>query len=142
MNATATGAWANLSQSAGRGDLLYAGIEGVVFGITDALDAVLEMVEKSETEVKVGGGGARSAGYLSLLCNTAGRPLHILADTNTTAVGAAILGAVAAELFPDIESAVSQMATKTTWILYPEHTKHLTLRDRRKQWKDVTCRLL
>lgn len=142
MNATATGAWANLRQSAGRGDLLYAGIEGVVFGITDALDTVLEMVETSEIEVKVGGGGARSAGYLSLLCNTAGRPLHILTDTNTTAIGAAMLGAVAAELFPDIESVVSEMATKTTRVLHPEHTKHLALRDRRKQWKDVTRRLL
>ncbi len=137
MDASATGAWINLRQSHGRADLLYAGIEGVVFGIADALDAITASVGTSGWDIRIGGGGSRSDHYLSLLSDATNSDLHVLPESNSTALGAAILGGVAAGVFTDLEDGVARMAIATDRVIEPDSRRHQMLVERRMRWKDL-----
>lgn len=141
MSASATGAWLDIRQSHERKDLLYAGIEGVVFGIADALEAVLTAVGTAVSEIRIGGGGTRSTGYLSLLSDTTDQTVHVLSESNTTALGAAILGGVAAGIFPDLKAAVESMAIEADRIIEPDSHRHTDLMERRNRWKDLSHHL-
>ncbi len=134
MNPAATGAWMGLRQSSGRSDMLYAGMEGVVFGIVDALEEVLSAMDGDDIDIKVGGGGVQSEAYLQLLADSSGRTLHVLSEPNTTAIGAALLGGVAAGVFSDLATGVASMGVQSDRTVHPDIRRHHTLIERRGQW--------
>lgn len=131
MDEQATGAWFKLRHSTARSDLLYAGCEGVAFTALDAVEAVFHALKLSEqTEIRCSGGGTRMEQYSQLVCDALGRPLTMLPSTDSTAIGAAILGGVAAHCFGGLEQAVGAMGISAGRVVYPNTERHAALRER------------
>jgi xylulokinase len=101
----ARGAFAGLSLRHDRGALTRAVLEGVAFGLRDSLDLIAEL----GTEPRLGrisGGGARSDLWTQIVAAALELPLERVAVDEGAAFGAAILGGVAAGVWPDVHAAV------------------------------------
>ncbi|HEY2259899.1 MAG TPA: xylulokinase [Solirubrobacteraceae bacterium] len=102
----ATGAFVGLQTRHDRGALVRAVLEGVAFGLRDSLDLVDAL--GAELEVgRVSGGGARSELWLSIVASALELPLERVAVDEGAAFGAAILGGVAAGVWPDVHAATA-----------------------------------
>jgi xylulokinase len=103
----ARGAFAGLSVRHNRGALARAVLEGVAFGLRDALD-LLDELGGSELRVgRVSGGGARSGLWLRIVATALGLPLERVLVDEGAAYGAALLGGVAAGAWRDVDEAVA-----------------------------------
>jgi xylulokinase len=98
----ARGSFAGLSLRHDRGALVRAVLEGVAFGLRDALD----LVATDASVARVSGGGARSDEWLRIVASVLELPLERTAADEGAAFGAALLGGVAAGVWPDVEAAV------------------------------------
>jgi xylulokinase len=98
----ARGAFAGLTLRHDRGALARAVLEGVAFGLRDALDLV-----GSGPVGRVSGGGARSDEWLRIVASVLELPLERTAADEGAAFGAALLGGVAAGLWSDVHEAVA-----------------------------------
>ena len=65
--------------------------------------------------VRVIGGGSRNRLYLSIKASVLDRPLVVIDEPEATALGAALLGGVAAGLYPNFNAALAELDR-------PEHT--------------------
>jgi xylulokinase len=101
----ARGSFTGLSLRHDRGALVRAVLEGVAFGLRDALDLVRELGAAAPL-ARVSGGGAASDEWLRILASVLELPLQRMEVEEGAAYGAALLGAVAAGLFPDVPSAI------------------------------------
>ncbi len=102
----ARGAFVGLSVRHDRGALTRAVLEGVAYGLRDSLDLVAELGGRLEFG-RVSGGGARSEEWLRIVASALELPLQRVAVDEGAAFGAALLGGVAADVWPDVASAVS-----------------------------------
>ena len=80
---------------------MRAVLEGVAFGLRDALD----LVGRAEVG-RVSGGGARSDEWLRIVASVLELPLERTAVDEGAAYGAALLGGVAAGVWDDVPTAV------------------------------------
>lgn len=67
-------------------------------------------------ELRLTGGGTKSLAFVQIMADVIGRPVTLLKTRECTVLGAASLGAVGAQRFPDIESAVEAMVKVDTVI--------------------------
>jgi xylulokinase len=102
----ARGAFAGLSLTHDRGALVRAVLEGVAYGLRDSLE-LLRGVGVTPRAARVSGGGARSELWLRIVASVLGIPLERTVVEEGAAYGAALLGAVAAGVFADVEEAVA-----------------------------------
>jgi xylulokinase len=105
-NPDARGAFAGLTVRHDRGALARAVLEGVAFGLRDALDLVAALGGPVESG-RVSGGGARSGLWLRILASVLETPLERVAVDEGAAYGAALLGGVAGGAFASAEEAVA-----------------------------------
>ncbi|MBV9836865.1 MAG: xylulokinase [Solirubrobacterales bacterium] len=101
----ARGAFAGLSVRHDRGALVRAVLEGVAFGLRDSLELIAELGERPELG-RVSGGGARSDLWMQIVASALELPLERVAVDEGAAFGAAILGGLAAGVWPDVDRAV------------------------------------
>jgi xylulokinase len=102
----ARGAFAGLGLRHDRGALIRAVLEGVAFGLRDSLD----LLRALDVEIEIGrvsGGGARSDEWLRIVASVLELPLERVAVDAGAAYGAALLGGVAAGIWPDVPTAVA-----------------------------------
>jgi xylulokinase len=102
----ARGAFAGLSVRHDRGALVRAVLEGVAFALRDSLELICELGGTPELG-RVSGGGARSELWLQIVASVLELPLQRVAVDEGAAFGAAILGGVAAGVWPDVHAAVA-----------------------------------
>jgi xylulokinase len=102
----ARGAFTGLSVRHDRGALVRAVLEGVAFGLRDSLDLVTE-VGAPPTVGRVSGGGSRGRLWVQIVASALELPLEPVTVDAGAAYGAALLGGVAAGVWPDVESAVA-----------------------------------
>jgi xylulokinase len=102
----ARGAFTGLSIRHDRGALVRAVLEGVTFGLRDSLDLVAGLGEAPQLG-RISGGGARSDLWTRIIASTLDLPLERVAVDEGAAFGAAILGGVAADVWPDVHTAVA-----------------------------------
>lgn len=102
----ARGAFTGLALRHDRGALVRAVLEGVAHGLREILDLLREHGVHPEVG-RVSGGGARSDLWLEILAAVLDLPLERTAVEEGAAYGAALLGGVAAGLFPDEQAAVA-----------------------------------
>lgn len=132
MDPDATGAWIGLRNSAERSDLIRACLEGIVFGVVDALDAVQTVLGHDErADVRVSGGGTRFLPYTQMIADLFNRPLTVVPETNATGRGAAILGGIAGGLISDLTEGNALLGTRPEGSLAPDPSRHEALRERR-----------
>ena len=98
-----------------RGALTRAVLEGVAFGLRDALDLVVEM-GGAPASGRVSGGGGRGSLWLEIVASVLGMPLELTRADEGAAYGAALLGGVAAGVWSDPREAVSSCVQVTRTI--------------------------
>jgi xylulokinase len=81
-------------------------MEGVCYGLRDSLEILHEMQLPVE-EIRNTGGGARSPFWRQMQSDVFRAPLLAMAVDEGAAFGAAVLGGVAGEVWPDVPSACS-----------------------------------
>ena len=101
----ARGAFAGLSLRHDRGALTRAVLEGVAFGLRDSLDLIAELGEPPK-QGRISGGGARSDLWTQIVASALELPLERVQVDEGAAFGAAILGGVAAGVWPDVHAGV------------------------------------
>jgi xylulokinase len=101
----ARGAWVGLTLRHTRAHLTRSVLEGVAFGIRDIFELIREAGLGEILQVRVSGGGARSALWRQVLADVLAVPLVTVNTTEGAAYGAALLAAVGAGLFLDVPSA-------------------------------------
>ena len=97
----ARGVWTGLGLDHGRGHLLRAALEGVVFALREGLEA-LEDAGTPVPELRLAGGGTVGEPWRRLLADVLGRPLRMLPDAMASvasARGAALLAGVASGVY-------------------------------------------
>ena len=102
----ARGAFTGLGLRHDRGALVRALLEGVAFGLRDSLDLISELGGRPAVG-RVSGGGAHSREWLRIIASVLELPLQRVAVTDAAAFGAALLGGVAAGVWPDVPAAVA-----------------------------------
>lgn len=99
------GAFAGLSMASTRASMARAVIEGCCFALRDITDRFAAL-GLDTTEIRVVGGGARSREWLQVKADVTGRPVRAVQVEEATALGAALLAAVACGTFADLDEAV------------------------------------
>jgi len=82
-------------------------LEGVAFGMRDALDAV-RSIGVDATVGRASGGGARSELWLRIVASALDLPVELTESEEGSAFGAALLGGVAGGVFADTREAVAR----------------------------------
>jgi xylulokinase len=105
-DAMARGALVGLTARTTKAEVSRAVLEGITFGLCDALDLVREAPSAgSIQEIRATGGGARSRFWRQMMADVFGAPVAVTTSTEGPAFGAALLGGVAAGAFASVEEA-------------------------------------
>ena len=103
-DANARGVFAGLHTGHGRGHLVRAVMEGVVFALRDSLELMRRLGVDASEAVAVGG-GARSAFWRQMQADVLGVPVVTVTPSGGAPYGAAILAAVGSSRFGSVKEA-------------------------------------
>jgi xylulokinase len=103
---SARAAFTGLELRHDRGALVRAVLEGVAFGLRDALELVRTLGVPAD-RARASGGGARGL-WLEILASALGLPIELTSVEEGSAFGAALLGGVAGGLYTDVGEAVAR----------------------------------
>jgi len=98
-----------LTTSHGPAHLLRAVLEGVACSVRHVLTTAEADAGLTAREIRVAGGGARLPVWNQIKADMTGRPLVTVPMADIGTLGAAILGAVAADIEPDLSAAAARM---------------------------------
>lgn len=101
----ARGAFVGLTIRHGRGHITRAVLEGVSFGIKDSFELIRASGVGAIEQVRISGGGARSATWRQIMANVLGAELVTVNTTEGAAFGAALLAGVGAGLYASVPEA-------------------------------------
>lgn len=105
MKGYARGGFLGLEIGHDRPALARAAVAGVVTAIADGLRA---LPGPDDRRVRAAGGGLREAAFAQAVADASGVTLEVVGASSASAVGAALLGGVAAGAFADLDEAVSR----------------------------------
>jgi xylulokinase len=108
----ARGALIGLTMAHGRGHLVRAVMEGVTYSLRDCL-AIVEELGVQVRQIRASGGGAKSAFWRQMQADVLGRTVFRMAADEGPAYGVALLAAVGAGEFKNVEEAC-KATVKTT----------------------------
>ncbi len=114
----ARGALVGITLAHGRGHVVRAIMEGVTFALRDSL-AIMESLGVPVKQVRAGGGGAKSLFWRQMQADVFGKSVVAMAADEGAAYGVALLAAVGASEFKDINEACSA-AVRTTDAVKPD----------------------
>jgi xylulokinase len=121
-NPNARSAFIGMSLAHNRADMTRAVMEGVVLEIRDMIEGWNNQGMEAEI-LRLGGGAAKSKLWNQIQADVYGRPVQLLRESDTTVLGAALLGGVGAGVFSSIEEGVNNMV-HVTGELEPDMTSH------------------
>ena len=90
-----------LTRATSLADVARATLEGVAFQIADLIEAIQEDLGSPLTDLRVDGGMARSDPFLQFQADVLGQPIRRSPQTESTALGAALLAGLGVGLWPD-----------------------------------------
>lgn len=108
-DANARGAFLGIGAGHTRQDMLRAMLEGCAHEMRMVVDAFDSDIVGGISELRLTGGGTKSPGFVQIMADIFGRPVHVTSERECTVLGAAILGAVGAGGFASIDEAVEAM---------------------------------
>jgi glycerol kinase len=103
---SARGTIFGLTRATSVADLARATLEGVAFQVADLIEAMNQDLGAPLTAIRADGGMARSDPFLQFQADLLGLPIHRSPQTESTALGAALLAGLGAGLWPDASSAI------------------------------------
>ena len=109
----ARGAFAGLTVRHGMPHLTRAVLEGVAFGLRDSFELIRAAGLASIRQVRVSGGGARSAFWRQILADVFNAELVTVNTTEGAAYGAALLAGVGSGVWPDVDTACTATVRQT-----------------------------
>jgi glycerol kinase len=107
----ARGTLFGLSRATTLADIALATLEGVGFQVADLIEAIQEDLEGPLSELRADGGMARSDPFLQFQADLLGQPIRRSPQTESTALGAALLAGLGIGLWPDRGRAVELLQT-------------------------------
>jgi xylulokinase len=109
----ARGAFVGLTLGHDRRHLTRAVLEGVAFGLRDGLDLMVTAGLPAPVQIRASGGGTASPLWRQILADVLNGEIAIVETTEGAAYGAALLAAVGAGWFADVESATRAFVVAT-----------------------------
>lgn len=109
----ARGAWVGLTVRHSRGHITRSVLEGVAFGIKDSFTLIQQAGLGEIRQVRISGGGARSAVWRQIIADVLGTELVTVNTTEGAAFGAALLASVGAGFYADVPAAAEAMVHVT-----------------------------
>ncbi len=107
-DAEARGAFVGLRAEANRASLYRATLEGLALQMRRMSEAIAALPGVGRaSEIRVIGGSSRNPLFLSIKASVLGEPILAMDEAESTALGAALLGGLAAGLWPDLDHAVA-----------------------------------
>jgi xylulokinase len=119
----ARGAWVGLTIRHTRGHLTRAVLEGVAFGIKDSFTLIESAGLGAIRQVRISGGGARSALWRQIMADVLDVELVTVNTTEGAAYGAALLAAVGAGLYASVDEACAATIRITGQTLPSPHAE-------------------
>jgi xylulokinase len=107
-NANAKGELVGITLRHGRLDLIQGVLEGVCFTLRSILDITEQLTGRKMDIVRVAGAATSSVAWMQILANILGRKVSIPRESETTALGAAMLAAVGIGLAPNVAKAAQR----------------------------------
>lgn len=101
----ARGAFIGMTSRHTRGHMTRAVLEGVAYGLKDSFTLIDRVGLPEQFEVRISGGGAKSAIWQQIICDVIGAPLENISTTEGGAYGSAILAAVGHGVYPTVQEA-------------------------------------
>ena len=95
-----------MTLSTTKADMTRAVMEGIVYEAKTIVNAIKDMGLNID-EMRLSGGGAKSRTWCQMQADIFGIPIILLQSSELTALGAAMLAAVGAGRFTDIDEAVT-----------------------------------
>jgi sugar (pentulose or hexulose) kinase len=92
-----------------RAHLYRAILEGIAYALREALERTEARAGVTVAELRVSGGGSRSAGALRLTADIFGLPVGRPHTSETAGLGAAVVASVGLGIHPDVETALREM---------------------------------
>lgn len=117
----ARGVWFGLSAAHRRADLIRSVLEGVAYGLRDALEVLKEM-GVAPVQLRAIGGGGRSALWRQILADVLGVPIARLNIDEGPAYGAALLAGVGAGVWADAAEA-ADAAVRVVEAVEPDRSR-------------------
>ncbi|MFI5457840.1 MAG: glycerol kinase GlpK [Isosphaerales bacterium] len=102
----ARGAIFGLTRATSVADVARATLEGVAFQVADLIEAMNSDLGSPLTDIRVDGGMARSDPFLQFQADLLDLPIHRSPNTESTALGAALLAGIGAGFWPDPAAAI------------------------------------
>ena len=104
------GAFVGLTQTTTPAALYRAVLEGVALQSRLMLDGMTGLPGVGNAgEIRLIGGASRNRLFVQIKADVFGRPLTVVDDAEATTLGAALLGGVAAGLWPDLDAALAEL---------------------------------
>ena len=113
----ARGAWVGLTVRHKRAHITRSVLEGVAFGIKDSFSLIQASGLGAIDQVRISGGGAKSALWRQIMADVLGVELVRVNTTEGAAFGAALLAGVGAGMYPSVPAACEatiQITGRTT----------------------------
>lgn len=123
------GAFSGLAMNHGAPHLARAVLEGTAFALRDIVDR-LTALGLGGGEIRVVGGGARSALWLQIKADVTGRLVRPVLVEEPTALGAGMLAGVAAGTFDSLGDAVARTAPPAPDAVVPDEDRARLYEDR------------
>ena len=111
-NPNARGGWVGLTARTTRAMLIRSLVEGVTFGMRDALE-IMKQMGITTREVRASGGGARSAFWRQLQADVYNTPIVLTNATEGPAYGVALLAGVGTGVWNSVEEACRSCIKQT-----------------------------
>lgn len=115
-NPESQGAWLYMRLDHRREHLLHAALEGVAFGIREALDALPGA--ESIMSLRLVGGGSQHPDWQRMLATILHRELVIIDTSDASARGAALLGGLVGGIWPDMAAIATISSRSDTTIAF------------------------
>ena len=112
--ANARGTFHGLTTAHSKAHLARALLEGTAFAMRDVIDRLTALDVQTET-IRIMGGGSKSPVWMKIRADVMGRAVEVAETSDASALGAAIIAAVVAGIYPDLRSA-------TAALKIPRHT--------------------
>lgn len=110
----ARGAFIGLTVTHDRRHMTRAVLEGVAFGLRDGLDLMTQAGMPAPSEIRASGGGTASPLWRQILADVLGAEIATVNTTEAAAYGAAILAAVGAGWYRNVDTACEALVVATT----------------------------
>jgi len=130
MKGYARGGWLGIEPAHDRASLARAAVAGVVAAIASGLRA---LTGAGEQPIRAAGGGLRDPAFAQAVADASGHTIDVLDAVSASAVGAALLGGLAAGVFADLDAAVAVAPTRVAASFVPRPDRHaswVSLEDR------------